>query len=124
MVQAAAQDAVRRMRRMWPAFAWGVEGAPQSAAAEYGHGLMSIGDAAAIRSGVTQAIRITGGRFPPPLADLLEFVRAERTRVDHETGNTPNLCPECDGDQGAVVDRNGIASCTNGLHRFAWRVSA
>lgn len=108
---------------MWPAFSWG--SGKDSAAAEYGYGLMSIGDAAAIRTGVTNAIRIVGGRFPPPLAELLEYVKAEVTRVDRQPGNTPNLCPEC-GEQEvespAVVDRNGIASCLVGEHRSAWRV--
>lgn len=113
---------------MWPAFAWGPEGDGESAASEYGYGLMSIGDATAIRLGVTRAIRLQGGRFPPPLADLLEFVRAEREAPDLSGAQTTNECPACreEGTQArtVIVDRNGIASCNDADHRWAWKVRA
>lgn len=124
----AAQDAVTRMRRIWPAFRWGDDDDPRSAAREYGHALLDIGDPAAIAAGTTQAIREVGGRFPPSVADLLAYVRTEVVKPPPPTipTNPANRCPHCH-DTGllaeVVVDGNGIASCTDGLHRTTWKAA-
>jgi len=127
-IRTAAQDAVRRMRAMWPAHRWGDAEDPSSAAREYGLALLEIPDAGAIARGTTAAIREVGGRFPPPVAELLEYVRAEIPRP--EPAPLPavieNRCPVC-REQGleteVVVDPGTrLASCVEGVHGYSWRV--
>lgn len=127
-VRQAAGQAVARLRAMWPAFNWGEPGATVSAARDYGEGLAAMGDADAITRGITRALRVEGGRFPPPLADLLVYVRAELpARAVSMPDNPPNRCPVCqsagDRSRKAVVDENGMASCTDGTHRHVWRAT-
>ncbi len=127
VVVEAARDAVERMRRMWPAHRWGEPGDPHNAAREYGEALLDVGDAGAIVRGTTAAIRSIGGRFPPPVADLLAYVRHELPPPERPPvpENPPNRCPICaeQGETNAVtVDpETGIASCVEGLHRMTWR---
>ncbi|MGE0025724.1 MAG: hypothetical protein AB7O78_01790 [Thermoleophilia bacterium] len=125
--QAAAQDAVTRMRRMWPAFRWGDHDDPHSAAREYGAALLQTDDPAAITAGTTNAIREVGGRFPPPVAELLDYVRAAIKRTPIVIpDNPPNRCPQCTAaglDLEVIVDGNGWASCTDGLHRTTWKAA-
>jgi hypothetical protein len=112
---------------MWPAFNWGAPDDPRAAAREYGRALMDIGDAAAIEAGVSRALREVDGRFPPPLAELLRYVKAEKAPamfvVPDAVPNRCSVCRELGEDPGVVVDANGWASCVNGEHRRAWKVA-
>lgn len=113
---------------MWPAFRWGDETDPHSAAREYGAALLQITDPAAIRDGTTKAIREVGGRFPPPAAELLDYIRAAiKPTPIRIPDNPPNRCPECTAagtlELEVVVDGNGWASCTDGLHRTTWKAA-
>lgn len=123
----AAQQAVTRMRAAWPAHRWGDPHDPLAAARDYGEALLEVDDAAAINAGVTRAIREFPGKFPPPVSELLRYVREARGSKPVIIPDDPeNRCPICaeDGELHAVVvDSNGWASCTEGAHRTTWRAA-
>jgi hypothetical protein len=125
----AVQEALRWMRQAWPAYSWGVASDPAAAARLYAAALRDVGDAGAIRRGVTAAIRSVPGRFPPPVAELLEFVRAERPERPPLVipAVVTNRCRQCEAEglelEVVVDERSGLASCVNGLHRSAWFVA-
>jgi hypothetical protein len=124
----AAQEAVTRMRGAWPAHRWGDPTDPLAPARDYGEALLDIADAAAIDAGVTRAIREFPGKFPPPVSELLRYVREARGPRPAPTlpADPANRCPICrqeEATNAVVVDRNGWASCTEGSHRQVWRAT-
>jgi hypothetical protein len=70
----AAVESIRRMKEMWPAWSWSKE-----MEREYGLALMDAGGPEFVEAGTTLAIRECPGKYPPPLADLLQ--RIERCRM-------------------------------------------
>lgn len=96
----AAVESIRRMKAAWPAWSWAAE-----MEREYGRALMDVGDPELIELGTTRAIREVSGRFPPPLADLLQLI--ERCRIERkvaEAGGAREYQASITVDEGALRD--------------------